>query len=120
MRDDEYTSSSGTKFPIKWAPPEVLWYTRFSSKSDVWAYGVLMWEVFSLGKMPYGRLSNAQVVQIIRDGSRLERPKACPTAVYGLMKLCWSESPEDRPSFARLKLELKLPLRTMRAQIGII
>ena len=43
MIDDEYTSSGGTKFPIRWAPPEVLWFTRFSSKSDVWAYGILTW-----------------------------------------------------------------------------
>jgi serine/threonine protein kinase len=61
--DDQYTSSGGTKFPIKWAPPEVLNYTRFSSKSDVWAYGVLIWEVFTCGKMPYGRLKNMEVVE---------------------------------------------------------
>lgn len=80
--DDQYTSSGGTKFPIKWAPPEVLNYTRFSSKSDVWAYGVLMWEVFTCGKMPYGRLKNTEVVDRVQRGIILERPKACFKEVY--------------------------------------
>lgn len=80
--DDQYTSSGGTKFPIKWAPPEVLNYTRFSSKSDVWAYGVLMWEVFTCGKMPYGRLKNTEVVERVQRGAILERPKACFKEVY--------------------------------------
>lgn len=99
--DDQYTSSGGTKFPIKWAPPEVLNYTRFSSKSDVWAYGtiafdlilggssnsiyflgVLMWEVFTCGKMPYGRLKNTEVVERVQRGIILERPKACAKEIY--------------------------------------
>lgn len=100
--DDEYTSSGGTKFPIKWAPPEVLGYTRFSSKSDVWAYGVLMWEIFTCGKMPYGRATNAEVVDQVQRGQRLERPRACPREVYGVMHSCWEKHPDDRPSFRRL------------------
>lgn len=107
MLDDEYTSSGGAKFPIKWAPPEVLHYTRFSSKSDVWAYGkcvqlcnllnvfvknvspllvigVLMWEVFTCGKMPYGRLKNAEVVERVQRGIVLERPPRCPEKIYAV------------------------------------
>lgn len=104
--DDQYTSSGGTKFPIKWAPPEVLNYTRFSSKSDVWAYGmllyhvfsniiytyivsflflfigVLVWEVFTCGKMPYGRLKNTEVVERVQRGIILEKPKACAKEIY--------------------------------------
>jgi tyrosine-protein kinase Tec len=106
--DDEYTSSGGAKFPIKWAPPEVLHYTRFSSKSDVWAYGkyiallrmmiypppslntwfclgVLMWEVFTCGKMPYGRLKNAEVVERVQRGIVLERPPRCPEKIYAVI-----------------------------------
>ncbi|RWS06162.1 Tyrosine-protein kinase Btk29A-like protein, partial [Dinothrombium tinctorium] len=107
VTDDQYTSSSGTKFPIKWAPPEVLQFTRFSSKSDVWAYGVLMWEIFTCGKMPYGKSSNAQVVELIIKGQRLERPKICPQEVYNIMKSCWKELPECRPSFSYLNVKLK-------------
>ncbi|CAG9762218.1 unnamed protein product [Ceutorhynchus assimilis] len=101
--DDQYTSSGGSKFPIKWAPPEVLNYTRFSSKSDIWAYGVLMWEVFTCGKMPYGRLKNSEVVDRVQKGIILEKPKACFKEVYDVMKKCWSHLPENRPSFQLLK-----------------
>ncbi|XP_022669194.1 tyrosine-protein kinase Btk29A-like isoform X1 [Varroa destructor] len=104
--DDEYTSSGGTKFPIKWAPPEVLGYTRFSSKSDVWAYGVLMWEVFTCGKIPYGRASNAEVVEFVQRGQRLDRPRTCPRDVYNVMKLCWEKYPEGRPTFRGVKAQL--------------
>ncbi|XP_057339629.1 tyrosine-protein kinase Btk29A isoform X2 [Microplitis mediator] len=104
--DDQYTSSGGTKFPIKWAPPEVLNYTRFSSKSDVWAYGVLMWEVFTCGKMPYGRLKNAEVVDRVQRGLILEKPKACVKEVYEVMRKCWAHCPEVRPSFRVLKEQL--------------
>ncbi|KAG5676708.1 hypothetical protein PVAND_006521 [Polypedilum vanderplanki] len=104
--DDQYTSSGGTKFPIKWAPPEVLNYTRFSSKSDVWAYGVLMWEVFTCGKMPYGRLKNTEVVERVQRGIILEKPKACAKEIYDVMRKCWSHGPEDRPSFRLLKDQL--------------
>ncbi|XP_023287551.1 tyrosine-protein kinase Btk29A isoform X2 [Orussus abietinus] len=104
--DDQYTSSGGTKFPIKWAPPEVLNYTRFSSKSDVWAYGVLMWEVFTCGRMPYGRLKNTEVVERVQRGIILEKPKACFKEVYEVMRKCWAHCPEVRPSFRVLKEQL--------------
>ena len=62
----------------------------------------LFTEVFSCGKMPYGKLTNAQVVEQIRGGHRLERPRSCPREVFHVMKLCWEEQPEDRPSFGKL------------------
>ncbi|KAL3266722.1 hypothetical protein HHI36_010883 [Cryptolaemus montrouzieri] len=111
--DDQYTSSGGSKFPIKWAPPEVLNFTRFSSKSDVWAYGVLMWEVFSCGKMPYGRLKNTEVVERVQKGLILEKPKACYKEVYDVMKKCWSHLPENRPSFRVLKDQLLVISQTI-------
>ncbi|XP_026326375.1 tyrosine-protein kinase Btk29A isoform X3 [Hyposmocoma kahamanoa] len=104
--DDQYTSSGGTKFPIKWAPPEVLNYTRFSSKSDVWAFGVLMWEVFTCGKVPYGRMKNSEVVDMVQRGQVLEKPKGCLPEIYNVMRECWRHAPEDRPSFRMLKEEL--------------
>ena len=60
--DDEYTASEGTKFPIKWAAPEVITHARYSSKSDVWSYGILMWELWTGGKTPYSTFSNKQVL----------------------------------------------------------
>uniref|UniRef100_A0A4W3IF75 non-specific protein-tyrosine kinase n=1 Tax=Callorhinchus milii TaxID=7868 RepID=A0A4W3IF75_CALMI len=102
--DDQYTSSSGTKFPVKWSPPEVLHYSKFSSKSDVWSFGVLMWEVYIEGKMPFETKSNAEVVQLITSGFRLYRPKRASNAVYEIMTQCWHEKPEGRPTFCELLL----------------
>ncbi|XP_053599836.1 tyrosine-protein kinase Btk isoform X1 [Plodia interpunctella] len=104
--DDQYTITGGTKFPIKWAPPEVLNYTRFSSKSDVWAFGVLMWEVFTCGKVPYGRMKNCEVVEMVQRGQVLDKPKGCLNEIYNVMRLCWRHLPEERPSFRVLKEEL--------------
>ncbi|XP_043191001.1 tyrosine-protein kinase Btk29A-like isoform X2 [Amphibalanus amphitrite] len=101
--DDQYTSSGGAKFPIKWASPEVLNYTRFSSKSDVWAFGVLMWEVFTCGKMPYSRMKNAEVVERVQRGHVLERPKYCAKDVYEEMRSCWQYKAEERPAFWQIR-----------------
>ncbi|KAJ8378727.1 hypothetical protein AAFF_G00237050 [Aldrovandia affinis] len=97
--DDQYTSSEGTRFPVKWSAPEVLNYTRFSSKSDVWAFGVLMWEVHTLGKLPYEQYDNAQVAERIMQGYRLYRPRHASEEIYQLIRSCWHENPEDRSSF---------------------
>nr|XP_002124836.3 tyrosine-protein kinase Btk29A [Ciona intestinalis] len=105
--DDEYTSSLGSKFPIKWAAPEVLNFTKFSSKSDVWAFGILMWELFTGGKMPYRALSNTEVVERVAVGHRLERPQSCPHDVYLLMLKTWDMEPEKRPSFEILSMEIE-------------
>jgi len=104
--DDQYTSNGGAKFPIKWSPPEVLNFTRFSSKSDVWAYGVLCWEVFTCGDMPYGRAKNPEVVERVQRGQILSQPGSCPHQVYEVMRLCWATMPEDRPGFRTIKEKL--------------
>ncbi|XP_069824945.1 tyrosine-protein kinase ITK/TSK isoform X2 [Dendropsophus ebraccatus] len=104
--DDQYTSSTGTKFPVKWSAPEVFRYGRYSSKSDVWSYGVLVWEVFSEGKTPFEHLSSSDVVEEVSNGLRLFRPKMASEKVYQFMNSCWQENPELRPSFCRLLKEI--------------
>lgn len=104
--DDQYTSSTGTKFPVKWASPEVFSFSRYSSKSDVWSFGVLMWEVFSEGKIPYENRSNSEVVEDISTGFRLYKPRLASPHVYQVMNHCWKEKPEDRPPFSRLLSQL--------------
>ncbi|XP_076992909.1 tyrosine-protein kinase TXK isoform X2 [Tamandua tetradactyla] len=89
--DDEYISSSGAKFPVKWSPPEVFHFNKYSSKSDVWSFGVLMWEVFTEGKMPFENKSNLQVVEAISKGVRLYRPHLAPMSIYEVMYSCWHE-----------------------------
>ncbi|KAM7389484.1 hypothetical protein PAMP_023460 [Pampus punctatissimus] len=104
--DDQYTSSLCSKFPVKWSAPEVIKYCKFSSKSDVWSFGVLMWEVYNEGRLPYENRSNTEVVESLNAGLRLLKPRLAPEAVYLLMEWSWKEKPEDRPSFALLLHEL--------------
>uniref|UniRef100_A0A8C3F3L9 Tyrosine-protein kinase n=1 Tax=Chrysemys picta bellii TaxID=8478 RepID=A0A8C3F3L9_CHRPI len=104
--DDQYTSSTGTKFPVKWSAPEVFSYSNYSTKSDVWSFGVLMWEVFSEGKIPYENRTNAEVVEEINAGLRLYKPKLASKAMYELMSSCWNARKEDRPPFSVLLYQL--------------
>uniref|UniRef100_A0AAQ5Z1S7 Tyrosine-protein kinase n=1 Tax=Amphiprion ocellaris TaxID=80972 RepID=A0AAQ5Z1S7_AMPOC len=96
--DDEYTSSAGSKFPVRWSPPEVLLYCKFSSKSDIWAYGVLMWEVYTLGRLPYERLNNTEIVDQVSRGLRLYRPQLANEKVYSIMSSCWQDVSEFCPT----------------------
>ncbi|XP_024139497.1 tyrosine-protein kinase BTK [Oryzias melastigma] len=105
--DDEYTSSVGSKFPVRWSPPEVLLYSKFSSKSDIWAYGVLMWEVYTLGRLPYERLSNTEIVDQVSHGFRLYRPQLANERVYKIMTSCWHDKPDERPTFQELVLTVQ-------------
>ncbi|XP_053284942.1 tyrosine-protein kinase BTK [Pleuronectes platessa] len=105
--DDEYTSSEGSKFPVRWSPPEVLLYCKFSSKSDIWAYGVLMWEIYTLGQLPYERLNNTEIVEQVSRGLRLYRPQPANVKVYNIMTTCWCDKPEDRPNFQELALSVQ-------------
>ncbi|CAI5793626.1 tyrosine-protein kinase BTK [Podarcis lilfordi] len=97
--DDDYISSMGSKFPVRWSPPEVLLYSKFSSKSDIWAFGVLMWEIYTLGKMPYERFSNSETTEHVTKGLRLYRPQLASERVYAIMYSCWHEKADERPTF---------------------
>nr|XP_055045471.1 tyrosine-protein kinase Tec [Misgurnus anguillicaudatus] len=102
--DDQYTSSSGAKFPVKWSPPEVFNFCRYSSKSDVWSFGVLMWEVFTRGKMPFEHNANHEVVMMVTQGHRLYRPKKTSPHIYGIMQMCWKERSDERPTFSQISV----------------
>ncbi|MCI4387881.1 hypothetical protein PGIGA_G00079140 [Pangasianodon gigas] len=102
LHRDLYLSSSGAKFPVKWSPPEVFNFCRYSSKSDVWSFGVLMWEVFTEGKMPFENNLNHEVVTMVMQGHRLYRPKKAAPCIYEIMQQCWQERPEERPSFRQI------------------
>ncbi|XP_036058108.1 tyrosine-protein kinase ABL2 isoform X5 [Onychomys torridus] len=100
MTGDTYTAHAGAKFPIKWTAPESLAYNTFSIKSDVWAFGVLLWEIATYGMSPYPGIDLSQVYDLLEKGYRMEQPEGCPPKVYELMRACWRWSPADRPSFA--------------------
>jgi len=85
--------------PVKWMPPEAFLDGIFTSKTDIWSFGILLWEVMSLGYMPYPGRGNQEVMQLVTNGGRLEPPNYCPGPLYGLMCQCWHPIPEERPNF---------------------
>ncbi|XP_014405078.1 PREDICTED: tyrosine-protein kinase Fes/Fps [Myotis brandtii] len=106
--DGIYAASGGLRqVPVKWTAPEALNYGRYSSESDVWSFGILLWETFSLGASPYPNLSNQQTREFIEKGGRLPCPELCPDAVFRLMEQCWAYEPGERPSFSVIHQELQ-------------
>ncbi|NXG84116.1 FES kinase, partial [Stercorarius parasiticus] len=105
--DGVYASTGGMKqIPVKWTAPEALNYGRYSSESDVWSFGILLWEAFSLGAVPYANLSNQQMREAVEQGMRLDPPEQCPEEVYWLMQRCWEYDPRKRPSFSAIHQDL--------------
>ncbi|NXS71202.1 FES kinase, partial [Pandion haliaetus] len=105
--DGIYASTGGMKqIPVKWTAPEALNYGRYSSESDVWSFGILLWEAFSLGAIPYANLSNQQTREAVEQGVRLDPPEQCPEEVYRLMQQCWEYEPHKRPSFSTIHQDL--------------
>uniref|UniRef100_A0A2I3HNA4 Tyrosine-protein kinase n=1 Tax=Nomascus leucogenys TaxID=61853 RepID=A0A2I3HNA4_NOMLE len=107
--DGVYAASGGLRqVPVKWTAPEALNYGRYSSESDVWSFGILLWETFSLGASPYPNLSNQQTREFVRRvRGRLPCPELCPDAVFRLMEQCWAYEPGQRPSFSTIYQELQ-------------
>jgi c-src tyrosine kinase len=95
------------EFPACWAPPEVLEAKVFSNKSDVWSFGVLLWEIYSYGEFPYPGKRNQEAVLYVSQGGRMAPPEGCPSAMQGIMKACWAENPQRRPTFSELVKILK-------------
>lgn len=92
--------------PVRWMAPESLVDGKYSHKSDVWAFGILLWEIFSLGTTPYPKLANVQVIEVVLSGHRLPAPKNCPNEIVALMQQCWKTDPTERPDFATLNSSL--------------
>uniref|UniRef100_A0A3B5LA18 receptor protein-tyrosine kinase n=1 Tax=Xiphophorus couchianus TaxID=32473 RepID=A0A3B5LA18_9TELE len=99
---DYYKANENDAIPIRWMPPESIFYNRYTTESDVWAYGVVLWEIFSHGMQPYYGMGHEEVIYYVRDGHILSCPEDCPLELYNLMRLCWSTHPSDRPSFSSI------------------
>uniref|UniRef100_A0A8B9JW47 receptor protein-tyrosine kinase n=1 Tax=Astyanax mexicanus TaxID=7994 RepID=A0A8B9JW47_ASTMX len=96
-----YTTRGG-KIPIRWTAPEAIAYRKFTSASDVWSYGIVMWEVMSYGERPYWEMSNQDVIKAVEESYRLPGPMDCPTALYHLMMDCWQKDRNSRPKFEEI------------------
>ncbi|XP_043573945.1 ephrin type-A receptor 5-like isoform X3 [Chiloscyllium plagiosum] len=96
-----YTTRGG-KIPIRWTAPEAIAYRKFTSASDVWSYGIVMWEVMSYGERPYWEMTNQDVIKAVEEGYRLPTPMDCPAALYQLMLDCWQKDRNSRPKFEEI------------------
>ncbi|XP_011603288.2 muscle, skeletal receptor tyrosine-protein kinase isoform X2 [Takifugu rubripes] len=99
---DYYKANENDAIPIRWMPPESIFYNRYTTESDIWAYGVVLWEIFSHGMQPYYGMGHEEVIYYVRDGHILSCPENCPMELYNLMRLCWSSQPSDRPGFSSI------------------
>ncbi|XP_070395536.1 hepatocyte growth factor receptor-like [Dermacentor albipictus] len=95
-----------TKLPVKWMAPESLEKGIHSQKTDVWSYGVLLWELITRGVTPYPEVDNWDIVDFLKQGRRMRQPSFCPDELYDIMLKCWQEDPKKRPSFAKLVTEI--------------
>nr|XP_033777964.1 ephrin type-A receptor 8 isoform X2 [Geotrypetes seraphini] len=96
-----YTTSGG-KIPIRWTAPEAITFRKFSSASDVWSFGVVMWEVLAYGERPYWNMTNQDVINSVEEGYRLPAPMGCPGALHQLMLDCWQRDRNERPRFSQI------------------
>ena len=102
-----YEGQEGEKIAIKWAAPEAALHRRFSIKSDVWSFGIVLWEIITYCRFPYPGMTNAQVKQLIQQGYRMPRPPGCPDKLYSIMLNCWREEPANRHTFETLQWQLE-------------
>ncbi|CAF0872183.1 unnamed protein product [Rotaria sordida] len=104
---DVYVQKSDSKIPVKWYSPEAISFGKFTSKSDVWSFGITLWEMFSYGGTPYGDMNGSDVYYFLKHGKRLEKPSSCPSHIYQIMLKCWEWDEKQRPTFYQLFQLLK-------------
>ncbi|VDK43539.1 unnamed protein product [Anisakis simplex] len=104
---DYYKTVHRSWIPVRWLSKEVIQQGRYTEASDVWAFGVTLWEIYSYGKQPYEGYSNSEVIELISMRSLLECPQNCPTNIYSMMIECWHEHAERRPTFSELHSRLQ-------------
>ncbi|XP_033932109.1 ephrin type-A receptor 7 isoform X6 [Pseudochaenichthys georgianus] len=115
-----YTTTGG-KIPVRWTAPEAIQYRKFTSASDAWSYGIVMWEVMSYGERPYWDMSNQDVIKAIEEGYRLPAPMDCPPGLHQLMLDCWQKDRAERPKFDQIVSILDKMIRnpnTLKTPVG--
>eukprot|EP01147_Barroeca_monosierra_P005348 gene5348-7101_t len=110
--DNYYQASTGGRWPVRWYAPESINYGKFTSRSDVWSFGITLWEIWSHGAMPYDNMSGPEVVEFLANDGRLAKPRKCPAKVSEIMNDCWLDKYQERPTFASLLRRLTALLRS--------
>ena len=115
MQSSDEADESQIKFAIKWTAPEAIFWNNFSFKSDVWSFGVLLYEIITYGRNPYPSFTNGEVMCKLQEGYRMPQPKECSDMFYNIILKCWRAEPENRPTFEGLLFELEEFLEFTRA-----
>ena len=105
--EDIYETCTEAKFPIKWTAPEAAMYRHFTIKSDVWSFGIVLYELITYGRFPYPGMNNTQVVEALQTGYRMPCPMGCPEQLYEIMRECWRDDAASRPTFEMLQWRLE-------------
>ena len=105
-----YRKTTDGRLPVKWMAPEALFDQIYTSQSDVWSYGILLWEIITLGGSPYPSTPVKELFELLKEGYRMEKPSSCPAEIYFLMRNCWQHFRQDRPSFTQIVTTLDLLL----------
>jgi len=114
---DFHSADEDEEIPVRWMPPEAIRENRFTHASDVWSFGVLMWEIFTFGTQPYEQMTIKEVIRFVDSGRTLHCPEHASNAVYVLMQSCWHSSPNERPQFMNLLKQLSTLEDIARADI---
>ena len=122
ISEDIFKARIGAKSTIKWTAPEAALYNRFTIKSDVWSFGILLYEFITYGRSPYPGMNNAQVLEALRNRYRMPCPMGCPEQLYEIMKECWRDDASSRPTFESLHCtgEWKITLWKMNLPTGTL
>ncbi|XP_037376854.1 tyrosine-protein kinase FRK [Talpa occidentalis] len=105
--EDVYESKHEIKLPVKWTAPEAIFSNKFTIQSDVWSFGILLYEIITYGKMPYSGMTGAQVIRLLKQNYRMPQPPDCPPRFYNIMMECWLTDPMERPTFETLQWKLE-------------
>uniref|UniRef100_A0AC34F5U2 Protein kinase domain-containing protein n=1 Tax=Panagrolaimus sp. ES5 TaxID=591445 RepID=A0AC34F5U2_9BILA len=115
-----FKDSLNKKFPLKWLAIEALTESTFSEKSDVWAFGILCWEIFSYGSIPYSTMLNSEMIGFLQDGNRLSKPPDAPAYIYELMLHCWDKNAKIRPAFSDICKGIRIMLEVETLNYGYL
>eukprot|EP00051_Salpingoeca_urceolata_P006581 m.87042 g.87042 ORF g.87042 m.87042 type:complete len:1360 (+) comp14894_c0_seq1:436-4515(+) len=107
VRQPDMLAGDDEAVPVRWTAPEVLVTGQFSQATDIWSFGVVLWEIWTDAEKPYGRMANRSVQEFVRGGGRLEQPARCPPEIYEMMKNCWAAQQSARPTSQAISQELE-------------
>ena len=117
IQGDYYRKTTDGRLPVKWMAFESLLGQVYTSQSDVWSYGILLWEIITLGGTPYPGIQAQELFKKLETGYRMEKPPNCPNEIYEIMRDCWNEIPYERPTFKQLVEELDEILQYSTKQV---